>query len=63
MALSPSRQPVTSSVTDAPETESGSSFVELAIAIGFAGGVSVAMVVWLLMLVLSLWDGVRWLIS
>jgi hypothetical protein len=63
MSLSPSHQQVASSETDAPETESGSSFVELAIAIGFAGGVSMAMVVWLLMLALALWEGVRWLIS
>jgi hypothetical protein len=63
MSLSPSHQQVASSVTDAPETESGSSFVELAIAIGFAGAVSVAMLVWLFMLSLTLWDGMRWLIS
>jgi hypothetical protein len=63
MSLSSPHQQVASSATDAPETESGSSFVELAIAIGFAGAVSVAMLVWLFMLARALWDCVRWLIS
>jgi hypothetical protein len=63
MSLSPSHDQLAPAVTDTAETKHRSGLVELAVAIGFTSAVSFAMIVWLYMLALALWDGLRWLIS
>jgi hypothetical protein len=62
MSLSPSHDQLAPAVTDTAHSEPRSGLAELAIAIGFAGAIAVAMIVWLYMLAMALWEGLRWLI-
>jgi hypothetical protein len=63
MSLSQSHDQIATTVTDITDSEVRSGFVDLAVAIGFASTESIAMMVWLYMLVCALWDRLRWLAS
>jgi len=53
----------TTAINDAAQSQGGSALAERMIAIGFALAVSIAMIGWLYMLALAVWDGASWLMS
>jgi hypothetical protein len=63
MPLSPSHNQLVPAMSDATQAESRSASAERAIAIAFAAAVSAAMIGWLYMLAVALWDGANWLMS
>jgi hypothetical protein len=63
MSLSPSHDKAATALAEEDRSESRSKLTELAIAIAFAAAVSAAMMGWLYVLALCLWDGASWLLS
>ena len=53
----------TNAINDTAQSQGGSALAERMIAIGFALAVSIAMIGWLYMLALAVWDGASWLMS
>jgi hypothetical protein len=63
MSLAPSHDQAATAINSAAEAGARASLVERAIALGFALAVSVAMIGWLYLLALAVWNGASWLMS
>jgi hypothetical protein len=63
MSLSPSHDEIAVAMTDSGQTQSRSGLLELVVAVVFAATVSVAMIGWLYLLAVALWNGACWLLS
>ena len=63
MSLSPSRDEMAVVMTDSGQAQSRPGLRELVVAVVFAATVSVAMIGWLYLLAMALWNGASWLLS